>query len=46
MNKKTSPVKDVGLVAIEIYFPNTYVDQSDLEIFNKVPKGKYTIGLG
>lgn len=31
---------------MEIYFPATYVDQSDLEIFDKAPKGKYTIGLG
>jgi 3-hydroxy-3-methylglutaryl CoA synthase len=31
---------------MEIYFPSTYVSQSDLEVFNKVPKGKYTIGLG
>jgi hydroxymethylglutaryl-CoA synthase len=39
-------VKDVGIIAVEIYFPNTYVDQSDLEVFDKAPKGKYTIGLG
>ena len=38
--------KDVGLVGIEIYFPRHYVSQSDLEAFNGVPKGKYTIGLG
>lgn len=31
---------------MEIYFPSTYVSQSDLEVFNKVPKGKYTVGLG
>lgn len=31
---------------MEIYFPATYVDQSDLEIFDKAPTGKYTIGLG
>ena len=38
--------QDVGIIAMEIYFPSTYVSQSDLEDFNKVPKGKYTIGLG
>ena len=37
--------KDVGLVAIELYFPSTYVAQEDLEKFNKVDAGKYTIGL-
>lgn len=35
-----------GLVGMELYFPATYVDQTDYEAFNKVPKGKYTIGLG
>lgn len=39
-------VNDVGLLALEIYFPNTFVAQSDLEVFNSVSKGKYTIGLG
>ena len=37
---------DVGIIAMEIYFPSTYVSQTDLEIYNKVPKGKYTVGLG
>ena len=31
---------------MEIYFPSTYVDQTDLEAFDKAPKGKYTVGLG
>lgn len=31
---------------MEIYFPSTYVAQEDLEVFDKVSKGKYTIGLG
>jgi hypothetical protein len=42
-----------GIEAIEIYFPKTYVQQSEFgntyfysEIFNKVSKGKYTAGLG
>ena len=43
--KKQNP-QNVGLIATEIYFPSTYVSQEDLEIYNKVSKGKYTIGLG
>ncbi|CAK8685535.1 unnamed protein product [Clavelina lepadiformis] len=39
-------VENVGILAIEVYFPNTYVDQSALEHYDKAPKGKYTIGLG
>jgi 3-hydroxy-3-methylglutaryl CoA synthase len=42
-----------GIEALEIYFPKTFVDQTefgnfhpDSEIFNKVPQGKYTKGLG
>lgn len=31
---------------MEIYFPATYVDQRDLEAYDKVGEGKYTIGLG
>ena len=31
---------------MEIYFPQTYVDQTDLEAHDGVSKGKYTIGLG
>ena len=31
---------------MEIYFPPTYVDQRDLEAYDKVREGKYTIGLG
>jgi len=37
---------DVGLVAIELYFPYQYVDQTELEVFDGVSAGKYTIGLG
>lgn len=37
---------DVGLVAIEVYFPAQYVDQTELEQFDGVSAGKYTIGLG
>ena len=38
--------KNVGIVAIDIYFPNNFVDQTELEQFNGVGEGKYTIGLG
>uniref|UniRef100_A0A671FUP3 Hydroxymethylglutaryl-CoA synthase n=1 Tax=Rhinolophus ferrumequinum TaxID=59479 RepID=A0A671FUP3_RHIFE len=38
--------KDVGILALELYFPAQYVDQTDLEKFNNVEAGKYTVGLG
>ncbi|RKF71401.1 Hydroxymethylglutaryl-CoA synthase [Golovinomyces cichoracearum] len=37
---------NVGIKAIEIYFPNQCVDQAELEKFDGVSEGKYTIGLG
>lgn len=37
---------DVGIVAMEIYFPSQYVSQEELEKFDNVSSGKYTIGLG
>ena len=37
---------DVGIVAIETYVPFSYVDQSELEQYDGVSTGKYTIGLG
>lgn len=43
---QSSEVSDVGILAIEIYFPNQFVNQSDLEEFDGVSKGKYTVGLG
>ncbi|KAI4580514.1 hypothetical protein MJT46_019283 [Ovis ammon polii x Ovis aries] len=38
--------KDVGILAMEVYFPAQYVDQTELEKFNKVEAGRYTVGLG
>jgi len=38
--------QNVGIVAMEIYFPKQYVDQAQLEIFDGASTGKYTIGLG
>lgn len=38
--------KDVGIRALEIYFPAQYVEQKELEAYDGVVAGKYTIGLG
>lgn len=37
---------NVGIHAIEMYVPQRYVDQTELEQFDGVSAGKYTIGLG
>ncbi|XP_071321985.1 hydroxymethylglutaryl-CoA synthase, cytoplasmic [Trachinotus anak] len=37
--------KDVGIITMEVYFPAQYVDQAELEQFDGVPAGKYTVGL-
>lgn len=36
----------MGILALEVYFPAQYVDQTDLEKYNNVEAGKYTVGLG
>ncbi|XP_030748153.1 hydroxymethylglutaryl-CoA synthase 1 [Sitophilus oryzae] len=38
--------ENVGILALEIYFPSQYVDQTELEQYDGVSAGKYTIGLG
>ncbi|EGG24531.1 hydroxymethylglutaryl-CoA synthase [Cavenderia fasciculata] len=38
--------ENVGILGMEIYFPKTYVAQEDLEKFDGVSAGKYTVGLG
>jgi len=38
--------QNIGIKAIEIYIPSQYVEQSELEKFDGVSTGKYTIGLG
>ncbi|PHH82942.1 hypothetical protein CDD82_4265 [Ophiocordyceps australis] len=38
--------QNIGIKAIELYFPSQYVEQSELEKFDGVAAGKYTIGLG
>jgi len=42
----TKRPEDVGILAIETYFPVTTVNQTALETFDGVPKGKYSTGLG
>uniref|UniRef100_A0A0M3IHS3 HMG_CoA_synt_N domain-containing protein n=1 Tax=Ascaris lumbricoides TaxID=6252 RepID=A0A0M3IHS3_ASCLU len=46
MNSMLYGPENVGIRAMELYFPRTYVEQSDLEKFDNVSTGKYTIGLG
>ncbi|GME96864.1 unnamed protein product [Ambrosiozyma monospora] len=41
-----SGAKNVGIKAIEIYIPGQCVNQAELEKFDGVSQGKYTIGLG
>ncbi|EGN96872.1 hypothetical protein SERLA73DRAFT_185085 [Serpula lacrymans var. lacrymans S7.3] len=38
--------KDVGILAMEVYFPRRCISEADLEVFDGVSTGKYTIGLG
>ncbi|KAL1953175.1 hypothetical protein VTO42DRAFT_3435 [Malbranchea cinnamomea] len=42
----SSRPQNIGIKALEIYFPNQCVDQAELEKFDGVSQGKYTIGLG
>ena len=35
-----------GIIDIQLYIPRYYIDQNDLEEYDKVGKGKYTVGLG
>ena len=37
---------DVGVLAIEVYIPSQYVAQDELESYDGVSAGKYTVGLG
>lgn len=38
--------QDVGILAMEMYFPRRCISEEELEVFDGVSKGKYTIGLG
>ncbi|XP_030062547.1 hydroxymethylglutaryl-CoA synthase, mitochondrial [Microcaecilia unicolor] len=46
MAKSNPWPEDVGILALEIYFPSQYVEQTDLEKYDGVEAGKYTVGLG
>lgn len=37
---------NVGIIALQVYFPNTYVCQTKLEKYDHTSPGKYTKGLG
>lgn len=37
---------NVGILAMHVYFPKTCVDHSELEKYDGVSAGRYTIGLG
>ncbi|CAG7820251.1 unnamed protein product [Allacma fusca] len=37
---------NVGILAIELYVPNSFVSQTELEKYDGVSAGKYTVGLG
>ncbi|KAL3662690.1 hypothetical protein V7S43_012098 [Phytophthora oleae] len=37
---------DVGILAMEVHFPSDYVNQQEMEVFDGVSSGKYTLGLG
>lgn len=45
MNRSHRPT-NVGILDIQLYFPSYCIQQSDLEDYDKVSKGKYTKGLG
>ena len=38
--------ENLGIIDIEIYFPRYYISQYELEEYDKIPHGKYTVGLG
>ena len=42
----SSRPQNIGIKAIEIYFPSQCVSQTELEKFDGDSEGKYTIGLG
>lgn len=44
--KTNKLIAQYGIIDIELYYPNYYVSQAELEDYDKVGKGKYTIGLG
>ncbi|KAF9581607.1 Hydroxymethylglutaryl-CoA synthase, cytoplasmic [Lunasporangiospora selenospora] len=45
LNTNSFPA-NIGILGLEYYFPSKFVDQAELEQFDGVSAGKYTIGLG
>lgn len=45
-DERTLSGMNVGIHALELYFPKCYVEQSELEVHDGVSEGKYTKGLG
>jgi hydroxymethylglutaryl-CoA synthase len=45
-SSSTSAGGNAGILAAEFYIPHRYVSQAELEKFDKVSSGKYTVGLG
>lgn len=45
-SKDNTRPQDVGILAMDVYFPRRCISESDLEKFDGVAPGKYTIGLG
>ena len=39
-------LNSVGILAVQVYTPRTFVSQAELEQHSGVAAGKYTIGLG
>lgn len=46
MNNQGKWPENVGILAFELVTPSRYVKQTDLEQYDCVSKGKYTVGLG
>ncbi|KAI5967233.1 ERG13 [Candida theae] len=42
----TKSPQNIGIKGIEVYIPGQAVNQAELEKFDGIPQGKYTIGLG
>lgn len=42
----TKSPQNIGIKGIEVYIPGQAVNQTELEKFDGIPQGKYTIGLG
>ena len=43
--RKSRP-DNVGILGVEVYFPSTYLDQTENEVYTGASKGKITVGLG